>query len=200
METPSGDTQTAQLVARWRSGDQQAAGELFRRYLERLIRLARQRVPAGFNHRIDPEDVVQSVYRTFFAGARAGRFTLERGGDLWRLLVAITRHKVHNQVKKQAAGKRAAARESAFGMERDLHGLPVLALVEGPSALDVVVLADEVEQLLRGLEPMQRRMLELRLQGYTLDEIAVDLKCSQRTVRRTLERVKEELHEEAGHT
>lgn len=200
MESQTGDNHTAKLVARWRAGDQQAAGELFQRYLERLIRLARRRVPASFNHRIDPEDVVQSVYRTFFAGAREGRFTLERGGDLWRLLVAITRHKVHNHMKKQGAGKRAIARECAFGNERDLHGLPAPALAEGPSSLDVVVLADEVEQLLRRLEPMQRRMLELRLQGDTLDEIAADLKCSQRTVRRTLERVKHELQRESGST
>jgi len=33
-------------------------------------------------------------------------------------------------------------------------------------------------------------MIELRLQGYQLEEIATDLECSERTVRRVLERFK----------
>ena len=39
----------------------------------------------------------------------------------------------------------------------------------------------------------QRRIVELRLQGFTLDEIAVEVHLSQRTVRRTMEQVKKQL-------
>ena len=41
-----------------------------------------------------PEDVVQSVFAASSSGARAGRFTLSRSGDLWRLLASITKHKL----------------------------------------------------------------------------------------------------------
>jgi hypothetical protein len=58
-------------------------------YANRLIALARSRLSSKLAGRIDPEDVVQSVYRSFFAEARAGRYHLDRGGDLWRLLVAM---------------------------------------------------------------------------------------------------------------
>jgi DNA-directed RNA polymerase specialized sigma24 family protein len=43
------------------------------------------------------------------------------------------------------------------------------------------------------LEPQHRRMLELRLQGCNLEEIATALDCSERTVIRVLERVKKKL-------
>src|SRR5947209_1095765 len=88
MESPSAD-----LMARWRDGDQQAAGELFRRYADRLRALARTRLSARLARHVDPEDVVQSAYRSFFSGARSDRYALRRSGDLWRLLVSITLHK-----------------------------------------------------------------------------------------------------------
>jgi DNA-directed RNA polymerase specialized sigma24 family protein len=60
------------------------------------------------------------------------------------------------------------------------------------------VLADEVEQLMRRLDPIERQILELRLQSYDLDEIAAATKRSQRTVRRVLDRVKEHLQQAAS--
>src|SRR5262245_58097585 len=60
------DESSVHLVSRWRAGDQQAAAELFRRYASRLIALAQSRLSASMASRVDPEDVVQSVYRSFF--------------------------------------------------------------------------------------------------------------------------------------
>src|SRR5262245_34099594 len=110
------------LLDRWRAGDQQAAAELFRRYADRLIALARSRLSRKLAQRVDPEDVVQSAYRSFFADTRAGRYALERGGDLWQLLVAITLHKLQLQVKKNNRQKRAVEREQNFGTEDSLLG------------------------------------------------------------------------------
>src|SRR5262245_5701318 len=81
----SGEDWSGNLVARWRQGDQQAAAELFHRYASRLTALARSQLSGQLAHRIDPEDVVQSVCRCFFADTREGRYELQRGGDLWRL-------------------------------------------------------------------------------------------------------------------
>jgi RNA polymerase sigma-70 factor (ECF subfamily) len=178
------------LVARWRQGDQQAATELFWRYADRLIALARSRLSTKLAQRIDPEDIVQSAYRTFFADARAGRYVLERAGDLWQLLVAITLYKLNDQVKRNTCEKRAVDRERNFGSEDSLIGLQAHIASSEPSPVEAVLLAEQVEELMRSLDPMERRMLELRLQGYNLDEIAHDVDCSERTVRRFLEEVK----------
>lgn len=78
------------LVARWQQGDQTAAAELFQRYASRLIALARSQLSVKLAQRVDPEDVVQSVYRSFFVDARNGRYDFQHGGDLWRLLVTMT--------------------------------------------------------------------------------------------------------------
>ena len=61
---------TADLVTRYREGDELAAQELFARYVERLTRLARSRLSPKLSSRFDPDDVVLSAYRSFFLGAR----------------------------------------------------------------------------------------------------------------------------------
>ena len=187
-DDPSGD-----LLARWRKGDQQAATELFQRYADRLIALARSRLPAKVAQRVDAEDVVQSVYRSFFAGARDGRYDLQRGGDLWRLLVTITLHKVYRQVTQHGREKRAVEREQSFGSEDSLIHLAAPLLARDPSPVEVVTLVDELEQIMRGLKPQYRRMLELRLLGYNVFEIAAETKSGERTVRRVLDQVKQQL-------
>ncbi len=187
------DVQSADLVARWRDGDEAAAGELFHRYAERLIALARSRLSERLARHVDPEDVVQSAYRSFFTGARAGRYVLARDGDLWRLLVAITLHKLQHQVERHTAGKRNPARACPAGPRDNLLGLEAEVPDREPTPAEAAALADTLEQLFRGLEPVERRMVELRLQGWRLEEIAAQLQRSERTVRRLLERVKERL-------
>jgi RNA polymerase sigma-70 factor (ECF subfamily) len=188
-----GDAEASELLARWRNGDQAAAAELFRRYAARLIALAKSRLSARLSNRVDPEDVVQSVYRSFFAESRDGRYQLERGGDLWQLLVTITLHKLANQANRLETGKRAVGRECQFGSEDSLLGIGAPALTRNPSPVEAAALADELEQVLRALDAPQRRIVELRLQGYNLDEIAAEVSCSLSSVRRVLERVKKQL-------
>jgi RNA polymerase sigma-70 factor (ECF subfamily) len=190
------DVQSADLLARWRQGDQEAAGELFRRYAGRLIALARSKLSARLARHLDPEDVVQSAFRSFFTGARAGRYALERSGDLWRLLVAITLHKLQHQVERQTAGKRAGAHGPPGEAPAGRCVLRVQVPARGPTPAEAAALADTLGQVFRGLDPLQRRMLELRLQGYRLDEIAGEVRRSERTVRRLLERVREYLQQE----
>ena len=70
---------SAEILKRYREGDQDASDELFSRYVGRLTLLARSRLSPALARRSDPEDVVLSAYRSFFIRARDGRLTLEHG-------------------------------------------------------------------------------------------------------------------------
>jgi RNA polymerase sigma factor (sigma-70 family) len=189
------DSESMRLLGKWRAGDAEAAAELFRRYADRLVALTRSRLSARLSRRIDPEDVVQSVYRSFFAHARAGRYDVQRGGDLWRLLVGITFHKLSTQIKWNTSRKRSVQQEEGFGSEDSLIGLAAPQLTQQPSPAEAAALADEVEQIMNALEPAQRRIFELRLQGHNIFEIAAATDTGERTVRRVLSRVKQQLQQ-----
>ncbi len=101
--------ESIELLSRVRQGDEQAASDLFDRYVERLIKLARSRLSAKLQRRVDPEDVVQSAYRSFFSHAQDGRYQLHKSGDLWRLLAAITVNKVAvTQIRRKPTTQVAA--------------------------------------------------------------------------------------------
>jgi RNA polymerase sigma factor (sigma-70 family) len=176
------------LLERYREGDDQAAEELFNRYFARLIALARSRLSPRLARRTDPEDIVLSVYRSFFVEAREGRYVLSRGGDLWRLLAAITKHKLLRQVRSQTAGRRSVDVEVPLDQVEIGHKAI-------PSPEDAAELADELEWVLSHLDPFARRVLELRLQGLQHSEIAEDTGRSERSVRRSLAQIRKFLAE-----
>jgi RNA polymerase sigma-70 factor (ECF subfamily) len=192
MADPVGEP-SQRLLARWREGDQQAATELFARYSERLIALARSRLSAKLAQRVDPEDVVQSVCRIFFTEARDGRYDLQRGGDLWHLLAAITLHKLQSLVHYHTAQKRAPQRECGFATEDSLVRIQPTAFAANPTPLEAATFVDEVESILRRLDSRHRPIVVLRLSGKSIEEIAAELKYSERTVRRVLDHLKHEL-------
>jgi RNA polymerase sigma-70 factor (ECF subfamily) len=181
------------LVNRWREGDQQAANELFQRYANQLIGLAHRRLSAQLATRIDAQDVIQSVYCSFFVGARNGRFVLQQSGDLWRLLVAITLHKLRRQVERHTADKRAMAAERPMPNPDSLFGISYQALAREPSPEEAVALTDTLEEIMGSLDAVQRHMIELRLQGYSVGEIVLETQRSATTVRRVLDRFKQRL-------
>ena len=175
------------LLERFASGGDGAADDLFARYFGRLTALARSRLAPRLAQRTDPEDIVLSVYRSFFVGARAGRYSLSRGGDLWRLLAAITRHKLLHQVRRHTAERRSVDAEVALDAI-DAARLVKLSPIPTPEA--AVALADELEWVCNRLDPFARRVLELRLQGLPLTEIAADTDRSERSVRRALAEIR----------
>ena len=183
---------STELLDRYRQGDEAAAAELYRRYAERLAIVARGQLSGKLASRLDPQDVVQSAYRSFFIRAREGEYALRRSGDLWRLLVGILRHKLLSQVERHSAVRRSFRLEERY----DAEGQPLAeaeALAREPSPEEAALAAELLAAIMTDLTPAHRRVLELRLQDCTLDEIAAQTGRSERTVRRWLESIKTQL-------
>jgi RNA polymerase sigma-70 factor (ECF subfamily) len=180
------------LLARWQRGDEEAAQNLFDRYAERLLALAHSRLPPGMAARVDSEDVIQSVYRSFFAAAREGRYVLQQSGDLWRLLVTITLNKTARQRRRHLAASRSVARDCPLAPEESEGDWQALVSRE-PSPDAVLALTDLLENALQPFSEPHRRLIGLYLQGYPVAEIASTVGVSQRTVFRVLEQFKEDL-------
>jgi len=187
------DEISVNLHERYLGGDTDAARQIFERYLGRLIGLARTRMSERLLQRVDAEDVVQSVFRSFFVKARDGRFDIEKAGDLWRLLAGITVNKVLKQAEHHRQQKRALDREQAAGAGTDESAIMACMVAREPTPDDALALLEEMEAVTSRLKPHEREMLELRLQGREAGEIAIAVNRSERTVRRLLERVRSEL-------
>lgn len=190
---PMGNDDSIDLMARWRDGDEQAAALLFDRYLDQLVRLARTRLSDRMQRRVAAEDVVQSAYRSFFRKAREGRYTLEKSGDLWRLLAAITMCKLRGQVEFHTAQKRGVYTEESTAGNASVYGVPPEMIVRQPSPDDAAAVVEELKQVMQTLDELPRQILELALQNHTIEEIGDQVHRSPRTIRRSLQQVRDEL-------
>ncbi len=106
------------LLARVRAGDEQAAAELVRTHEAALHRWVRFRLGNPTLARaLDPEDVCQSVFASFFVRAAAGQYDLAGPDDLVKLLVGMARNKLAMQARRGRAAKRDGRRLARRGVE-----------------------------------------------------------------------------------
>lgn len=154
--------------------------EVVERYTVRLLQVARQQLPERLRGRLDAEDILQSVFRSFFGRLRHGEFSFEDSHDLWRLLTVMTYHKVQNTIRHHQRGRRDVRREQAGTRDKT-------ALAErSPGPEDVVILRECLEHLFEDLPEEYRTIVTLRLQGDAIEEIAKKVSYSKRTVLRVL--------------
>src|SRR4051794_32382269 len=94
------------LLARLRGGQQDAATELYLRYAQRLRALVRARCSSQLARRLEPDDIVQSVFRRFFRRVLQGDYDVPPGEELWGLLLVIALNKIRTEETFHRAGKR----------------------------------------------------------------------------------------------
>lgn len=181
-ELPSDGT----LLRRLRSGEEDAATELYLRYARRLVGLARARTSEALGARIDPEDVVQSVFRTFFRRVADGQYDVPEGEDLWKLLLVMSLNKIralgnfHRAAKRSVEQTTRVPETSGIGLEaNDESALQILELTIG--------------ELLQELPDWHGPIIELRIQGHDVEEIARRVARSKRTVERVLQGFRQRL-------
>ncbi|HEX8203704.1 MAG TPA: ECF-type sigma factor [Isosphaeraceae bacterium] len=188
----AGDPSFDDLMVRLRGGDDEAAARVFRRFVPRLVALARGHLGGRLRPKVDPDDVAQSVFRSFFARQADGQWVLEDWDGLWGLLAVITLRKCQRQGERFTAGRRDVRREVAASPAEG-SGTAWEAIDREPTPADAVALTELVEALMRPLEGRERRILEMRLQGYAVPEIGAAVGRTERTVHRVLERVRTRL-------
>jgi RNA polymerase sigma-70 factor, ECF subfamily len=176
------------FVQSLRQGDPDASQKVFDQYVDKLVAMARKRISQRLASRIDAEDVVQSVFRTFFHRTKEGEFEFHDPEDICKTLAKITMHKVFRQVAHHQAAKRDAGREQGSGDEG--HDLVVNLVSREPSPEETTELLDHMENFLSKLKPQEREILEMRMQGFSTVDIAKRLGILDRKIRRLMERLR----------
>jgi RNA polymerase sigma factor (sigma-70 family) len=189
---PNAETFT-RLMARLRTGEDEAAREVFERFAARLVALARGRFNRLLTRKVDPEDVVQSAFKSFFVRNRAGKLDVGGWDGLWNLLTLITLRKCADRAEYFLADRRDAAREVSGPDAGDRSGAWLFALDRQPRPEEAVILAETVEHLFRDVSAHERPVLEMSLQGYTAPEISARLGRAERSVRRLREQIRKRL-------
>ena len=182
------DASLTDAIRRYREGDPEAVGVIFTYYAQHLSRLAHQYLSGKVAARVDEEDVVQSVFRTFFHRSAKGEFRIDSKAELWQLLVKIT------VMKARAKGRQHTAAKRDVRAEQSGSDWLLLAAAREPGPEEAAALIDQIEVLLDGLPLLYGQVLQLRLEGHRVADVAAQLGVSRHTVYRALDLLKQRLH------
>jgi RNA polymerase sigma factor (sigma-70 family) len=187
------------LMGRLAEGSEEAGWELLERYSTNILRAVRRHLPAKLRRTVDSTDIVQSVWKSLL---RKGPEldSLGTPDQLVAYLAGMARLKVlefqrahdRRQPHDLTSGLRATdsteGREPFSGVDvaecRDVRRKTPSSIVEFREAWNLAL----EQSGARG-----ERVVELRLQGRTLDQIADELNLSKRTVQRILAAMLESL-------
>jgi RNA polymerase sigma-70 factor (ECF subfamily) len=177
-------------LRRVRSGQSDAATELYLRYAERLRALVVVQCGIDLAPRVGPEDIVQSVFRTFFRRVAGGQYDVPEGEELWQLFLVIALHKVRSTASFHRAAKRDV-RVTTTGLSETLASRQLVA----PDELARTTLSLVIDELLDGLPDSMRAIVELRIEGREVEEIVSRTQRSRRSVERALQEFRVRLSE-----
>jgi RNA polymerase sigma-70 factor (ECF subfamily) len=180
------------LIQRIRAGDEAAAAELVRLYEPAIRRAARIRLADSKLRRLfDSMDISQSVFASFFVRAALGQYELDKPERLLGLLVAMSRKKLADHARQQAAARR--------DYRRIRNGIDEGMLPAAGSSPDQRVATNElIDEFRKRLSQDERRLAEQRVLGRGWDQIAEEEGGSAEALRKQLARAIDRISQELG--
>jgi DNA-directed RNA polymerase specialized sigma24 family protein len=193
-------------IRRAQAGDPAAAQQLWERYFQRLVGLARKKLQGVTRRAADEEDVALSAFDSFYRAAERGRFPqLNDRHDLWQLLVVITERNAIDLIHHERRARRGGGRvldEGAVAAASSSAEDAALAQVgrREPTPAFAAQVVEECERLLDRLADPELKAVALwTMEGYTIDETAAKLGCVSRTVDRKLRLIGSTWEKEIAH-
>jgi RNA polymerase sigma-70 factor (ECF subfamily) len=172
------------LLRRFKLGQQDAATELYLRYAHRLLALAQSKSSPALSRRVAAEEIVQSVFGSFFRGAQQGYYDVPAGDELWKLFLVIALNKIRAKGVFHGAAKRDMRRTVSFEQDREMAE---------QDSVPLRLLQLTLDESLAELPEQHRQIVRLRVEGCEVEEIAQRTQRSKRTVERLLQESRKRL-------
>jgi DNA-directed RNA polymerase specialized sigma24 family protein len=132
----------SELIERVKSGNEQAASQLVKKFepvIRRELRFRLRDSRARFE--LESMDISQSVLSNFFVRVAARQYDLKEQGDLVKLLVTMTRNKVAENLRARHRQRRDS--------RRTVQGVEGMALATADPTPSRVLAGKEMLQLVR---------------------------------------------------
>ncbi|MBC8874465.1 MAG: sigma-70 family RNA polymerase sigma factor [Planctomycetes bacterium] len=182
--------QFAATLALAREGDRDAIARLVEQYEPKVRVVARVLLGRALRPHLDSVDLVQSVHRSLMIALRTQDYDLSSPEQLVALAITMVRRKTARH------WRRVQRQQRLSGAAGDSNNLPQMlaSLSDARDPAEEAQFNDQLECLCQNLDPIEQRMLELRLQGYTSREVARELGMHAVAVRVRWTRLRQRLH------
>jgi RNA polymerase sigma factor (sigma-70 family) len=171
-----------------RTGDEGAFTILVRTYEPGLRRTAKRVLGHLLQAEVDTEDLVQSVHWSLWVGLREGKFEFDSPERLLAGARAILRGKVARLWRTIERRRRLVSRIPGSVWSRS-------DFAESDQPERQISAEDQFEHLCKMMTWTERRLIELRILGYTTAEAAREMGRDTENLRVTLARLRKKLRD-----
>ena len=177
------------------AGDDSSAGQLWSYCFPKPLSYSKKKLPDHLRRALDEEDVALSAFKSFCLAAAKGSFPqLEGRDDLWKLLLCIANRKAQNYVRRELREKRGGGQvrgESIFemgGNSSDPNDVGIGNVAGNMASPEMLAqFTDDARAMIDMLQDDTIKTIALlRMEGYSVEEIAERLECGKRTIERRL--------------
>ncbi len=188
------------------AGDDSSAGQLWSYCFPKLLSYSKKKLPDHLRRALDEEDVALSAFKSFCLAAAKGSFPqLEGRDDLWKLLLCIANRKAQNYVRRELREKRGGGQvrgESIFemgGNSSDPNDVGIGNVAGNMASPEMLAqFTDDARAMIDMLQDDTIKTIALlRMEGYSVEEIAERLECGKRTIERRLTLIRKTWSESA---
>jgi len=182
-------------ITQLRNGHSSACDKLWPFYLQRLTAMISQKLENSRTGVSDEEDVLIDTCEVCFRKIREGVYpNISSRDDLWRLLTKIATRKSIDQIRRSRKGVDRLRTEATQTVHSSNNSFEVNHIDSFPTAEPTpafaAMVADESRYRLSQLPEKMVHVVKLRMQGFTLKEIAESTNVSLPTVQRYLSYVR----------
>jgi RNA polymerase sigma factor (sigma-70 family) len=195
LEEPTlDDVAFATLIENARLGDEAAVAALLGRFEPEVRTMVRVRLPRILRNQLDSMDIVQAIWTSVFAGKPDEVAQFTDVGQFRGFLAGVARNKVYEEHRRRTRTKKYdLGREERLYVRKGERDITREVVASDPTPSEEVQADDRLDQLTKGRTPEEVRVVKLRRQGLTFDEIAQRLGISERSVRRVIESIRERM-------
>lgn len=188
------DIDFARLIARVKEGDEAAIGGLIERFGPEVRMMVRRRLPARLRSQFDTVDFTQVVWNSVIADCRDRAEPFEDPRHLLGFLAGVVHNKIAGEFRRRTRTRKYdIGREEPLYVRRGGREVPREVAAADPTPSEAVQADDRLEQIVAGRSPLEVRIVELRREGLTIDEVAARLEMHEKAVRRVLGSIRERL-------
>jgi RNA polymerase sigma factor (sigma-70 family) len=182
------DIEFAGLIARVKEGDEAAIGRLIERFDLEVRMMVRRRLPARLRSQFDTVDFTQVVWQSVIVDCRERAEPFEDSRHLLGFLAGVVHNKVAQEYRRRTRTRKYdIGREEPLYVRRGDRDVPRELPADDPTPSEAVQADDRMDQLTAGRSPTEVRIVELRREGLTIDEVAARLDLHEKAVRRVID-------------
>jgi RNA polymerase sigma factor (sigma-70 family) len=183
------------LMEQVTAGSEEAVWELVQTYTPYIIRSVRLTLSSKLRRKLDSQDIAQALWLSLLVG-NTDLSRMKSPHELIAFLAKAAKNKVVSQTRHHHARKRDVTKEVAANHHGKFNlsdESSAVLFARDPTPSKLIAVRERWDSLIAAASDRDRRIIRMRIERRSFEDISGEVHVSQMTARRAIERIVDQL-------